>query len=180
MAARTIRAGLGATVYAYRGDHVILTGPATVYHAGHATVVKANDWDYPGEPVIVNTAEATRRFLQAVGVIPRGDGAVTLYKALNDAMVSGQQYGRTTSWEVGCTTVCDDWDPDWVGEGRALHLSASPMRARQHYGRLHYGQDSTVYACQVPVDCVRMLPRDFTQFRCQQATVTEAITARLA
>lgn len=38
----------------------------------------------------------------------------------------------------------------------------------------------TVYACQVPLDCVRMLPRDFTQFRCQQATVTGAVTARLA
>jgi len=180
MGLRTIRAGLGDTVYAYRGDHVILAGPATVYHAGHATVTKIDNWDYPGEPIVVNTAEATRRFLQAVGVIPSEDGAVTLYKALSADMVSGQQYGRTTSWEVGCTTVCDDWDSDWVGEGRALHLSASPMRARQHYSRLHYGQGGTVYACRVPVDCVRMLPRDLTQFRCREATVTEAITARLA
>lgn len=176
----TIRAGLGDTVYAYRGDHVILTGPATVYHAGHATVVKASDWSHPGEPIVVNTAEATRRVLQEVGVIPSEGGMVLLYKMLSADMVSGQQYGHTTSWEVGCTTVCDDWDPDWVDEGRALHLSASPMRARQHYSRLHYGQDGTVYACQVPADCVRMLPRDFTQFRCQQATVTEAVTARLA
>lgn len=39
---------------------------------------------------------------------------------------------------------------------------------------------ATVYACRVPVDHVRMLPRDLTQFRCQQATVTKAITAQLA
>lgn len=180
MVSKVIRAKLGDTVYAYRGDHVILTGPATVYHAGHATVSKADSWDCPGEPLVVNTAVATRRFLQAVGVIPAGDGTVTLYKTLNDAMVSGQQYGHATSWEVGCTTVCDDWDPDWVGEGRALHLSASPMRARQHYSRLHYGQEGIVYTCRVPVDCVRMLPRDFTQFRCQQATVIKATTTRLA
>lgn len=180
MGSRIIRAGLGDTVYAYRGDHVILTGPAAVYHAGRATVVKADSWGCQGEPIVVNTAEATRRFLQAVGVIPDDDGVVTLYKVLPAAMVSGQQYGRTTSWGVGRTTVCDDWDPDWVGEGRGLHLSASPMRSRQHYSRLHYGQAGTVYACQVPVDCVRMLPRDFTQFRCRQATVTEAVTDRLA
>lgn len=180
MRSKAIWAGLGDTVYAYRGDHVILTGPATVYHAGHATVVKANDWGYPGEPLVVNTAEATPRFLQAVGVVPSGDGTVTLYKMLSDDMVSGAKYGHATSWEVGCTAVCDDWDCDWVGEGRALHLSASPMRARQHYSRLHYGQGGTIYACQVPLDCVRMLPRDFTQFRCRQATVTEAVTTRLA
>ena len=180
MGSRIIRAGLGDTVYAYRGDHVILTGRATVYHAGHATIVKADEWGHPSEPVIVNTEEAARRLLQAVGVIPSEDGAVTLYKMLSPDLVSGAKYGCATSWEVGGTTVCDDWDPDWVGEGRALHLSASPMRARQHYDRLHYGQPGTVYACQVPLDCVRMLPRDFTQFRCRQATVTEAVTTRLA
>ena len=180
MVSKTIRAGLGDTVYAYRGDHVILTGPATVYHAGHATIVKDDNWDYPGEPIVVNTSEAARRYLQTVGVIPAEDGTVTLYKMLAETMVSGAKYGHATSWAVGCTTVCDDWDKDWVGEGRGLHLSASPMRARQHYSRLHYGQGGTIYACRVPVDRVHMLPRDFTQFRCQQATVTKAIAAWVA
>ena len=33
MGSRVIRAGLGDTVYAYRGDCVIFTGPATVTEA---------------------------------------------------------------------------------------------------------------------------------------------------
>lgn len=41
------------------------------------------------------------------------------------------------------------------------------------------GFGDTVYACRAPVDCVHMLPRDFTQFRCQRATMSEAVTARL-
>lgn len=175
MKPQTITAGRLDTVYAYRCDHVILTGPATVYHAGHCKFTRSGNWARRSAPTLVNVAADTRRFLEAVGVEADENDAVILYKTLPPppSMVSGTQFGHTTSWEVGCTTVCDDWDYDWVGEGRALHLSPTKENAQQHYNYTNPDDvdGGTTYACRAFLCDVHLVPEDWTQFRCKQVTV---------
>ena len=175
MKPQTITAGRHDTVYAYRGDHVILTGPATGDPAGHAKFTRSGNWARRTAPTIVNTAADTKRFLEALGVYADENDAVILYKTLPASMVSGQQYGHTTSWEVGCTTVCDDWDYDWVGEGRALHLSPTKEYAQNHYNYNHPDDiaGGTTYACRAFLYDVHLVPEDWTQYRCKQVTVLE-------
>ena len=112
--------------------------------------------------------------------VDRVNGLVNLYKCVPADGVTGRQYGRPIRWSLGMASVAGDYDPDWAGEGRGLHLSPTRAGALDHYGRLYPGTVGVMYECAVSVDQCRSVDGDPSQFRCHWATVTRLIAARVA
>lgn len=112
--------------------------------------------------------------------VDRVNGLVSLYKGAPADGVTGRQYGRPVSWSLGMASVAEDFDPDWVGEGRGLHLSPTREGALEHYRRLYPGVVGGLYECVAPLaQCRPVSDHDLSQFRCHWATVTRLIAARL-
>lgn len=105
---------------------------------------------------------------------------VNLYKGVPADGVTGRQYGRPISWSLGMASVAGDYDPDWAGEGRGLHLSPTRAGAIDHYGRLYPVTAGVLYECAVRVDQCRPVDGDPSQFRCHWATVTRLIESWVA
>lgn len=109
------------------------------------------------------------------------NGFVNLYKGVPADGVTGRQYGRPINWKLGLASVADDFDPDWVGEGRGLHLSPTGEGALDHYHRLYPGVAGILYECVVPLaQCRPVSDSDLLQFRCHWATVTRLVNSRVA
>ena len=112
--------------------------------------------------------------------IGRVNGLVNLYKGVPADGVTGRQYGRPIRWTLGMASVAGDYDPDWTGEGRGLHLSPTRAGALDHYSRLYPGVAGVLYECVAPLSQCRPVDGDPSQFRCHWATVTRLIAARVA
>ena len=124
---------------------------------------------------------STISFLAEAGArIDRVNGLVNLYKGVPADGVTGRQYGRPIRWVLGMASVAGDYDPDWTGEGKGLHLSPTEAGACDHYGRLYPGLVGVLYECVVPLSQCRPVDGDVSQFRCHWATVTGIIRPRIA
>lgn len=108
------------------------------------------------------------------------NGLVNLYKGVPADGVTGRQYGRPISWKLGMASVAGDYDPDWAGEGRGLHLSPTRAGALDHYRRLYPGVAGVLYECVAPLSQCRAVDGDTSQFRCHWATVTRLIASWVA
>lgn len=123
----------------------------------------------------------TVSFLEEAGArVDPVNGLVNLYKGVPADGVTGQQYGRPISWSLGMASVAGDYDPDWAGEGRGLHLSPTKAGALDHYSRLYPGVAGVLYECVVPLRECRPVEGDPSQFRCHWATVTRLIESWVA
>lgn len=111
--------------------------------------------------------------------IDRVNRLVNLYKGVPADGVTGRQYGRPIRWALGMASVAGDYDPDWTGEGRGLHLSPTKAGACDHYRRLYPGVTGVLYECVVPLLQCRPVGGDVSQFRCHWATVTRVICPRV-
>jgi hypothetical protein len=77
------------------------------------------------------------------------DGRAVLYKALEDDLTTGRQFGHPTVYTAGSDLVCPDWRDD-NDCGGGLHLSPAPSHARQ------YNLDATRYMrCTAALDDLR-------------------------
>ena len=112
-----------ATVYAYDNSKVYAYADATTVRASDTVVVRA----YGNSKVVdARTPRGWAQFNDLAVV----DGTVTLYKALEDDLVSGKDYIPTT-WPTSGTLTATDWDPE-PRCGGGLHLSPTIEAARSY------------------------------------------------
>lgn len=124
---------------------------------------------------------STVSLLEEAGAqIDRVNGLVNLYKGVPSDGATGRQYGRPIRWTLGMASVAGDYDPDYTGEGRGLHLSPTEAWAYGHYCRLYPGVAGVLYECVVPLSQCRPIDGDMSQFCCHWATVTRIIRSWVA
>jgi hypothetical protein len=129
-----------AHVVARDSAHVVARGSAHVEATPYVAVhLHSQHVRLSGGTVIDLTslnAENTETWLTYNGLTTDGDGAVVLYKAVNDDLTSEHALpdGTHATYQPGTTLAA----PDWRGDhecGGGLHLSPTPLHALDYHRR---------------------------------------------